>query len=210
MTAHRPRPRRLARILAGITLAVGAGLAVGSGVLAPPVASGAPTPKVGEMAPDFEVTDFTGKKIKLADLRGQAVFLNFWATWCPPCVEEMQSISNLAKSFQGKGLRVVAVNVDASPAATVQQWVEKRKLGMEVLLDPNATIARRFGTFKFPETYLLDRNGKIQAKFVGPHEWNQPPFDAMLAALVGLGAPRADPAAAPAAAPAPTSAGGSP
>lgn len=210
MTAHRPRPRRLARVLAGITLAAGAGLAVGSGVLAPPLASSAPTPKVGEMAPDFEVTDFAGKKIKLADLRGQAVFLNFWATWCPPCVEEMQSISNLAKSYQGKGLRVVAVAVDASPAATVQQWVEKRKLGMEVLLDPNATIARRFGTFKFPETYLLDRNGKIQAKFVGPHEWNRPPFDAMLAALVGLGAPEAEPAAAPAAAPAPTSAGGSP
>ena len=209
MTAHRARSRRLGRTVAAIALAAAGAWAVADAALAPRLAIGASAPKVGDVAPDFEVTDFAGKKVSLADLRGQVVFLNFWATWCPPCVEEMQSISNLAQSYQGKGLRVVAVNVDASPAANIQQWVEKRKLGMEVLLDPNATIARRFGTFKFPETYLLDRNGKIQAKFVGPHEWNQPPFDAMLAALVGLGAPKPDAAGTPAGTP--TSApGGSP
>ena len=201
MTAHRARSRRLGSTLAGIVLAAVGAWALGDAVFAPQLAIGASVPKVGDVAPDFEATDFAGNKVKLADLRGEAVFLNFWATWCPPCVEEMQSISTLAKSYQGKGLRVVAVNVDASPPATVQQWVEKRKLGMEVLLDPNATIARRFGTYKFPETYLLDRNGKIQAKFVGPHEWNQAPFDAMLTALAGLGAPKPDAAAAPSATP---------
>lgn len=207
MTTHRPRSRRLGSTLVGIALAAAAGWALGSGVLAPRTALCASAPKVGDVAPDFEVTDFAGQKVGLADLRGQVVFINFWATWCPPCVEEMQSISNLAKSYQGKGLRVVAINVDASPAATVRQWVEKRKLGMEVLLDPNATVARRFGTYKFPETYVLDGTGRIQAKFVGPHEWNQPPFDAMLAALVGQGAPQADSAAAPAT---PSAPGGSP
>ncbi|MBK7972381.1 MAG: TlpA family protein disulfide reductase [Deltaproteobacteria bacterium] len=209
MNEPRRRTRRLGSSVLGIALAAAGGWALTEGALGPRLAIGASAPKVGDPAPDVEVTDLAGKKVKLADLRGQAVFLNFWATWCPPCVEEMQSISNLAKSYQGKGLRVVAMNVDAAPAATIQQWVEKRKLGMEVLLDPNATIARRFGTYKFPETYLLDRDGKIQAKFVGPHEWNQPPFDAMLPALIGLGAPKPDAVAAPTAAP--TSApGGSP
>ncbi len=164
----------------------------GLGIAAPPA------PKVGDLAPDFEVSDLTGRKVKLSELRGSPVFLNFWATWCPPCVEEMPSIAAIAHDHGSKGLRVVAVNVDASPAATIQKWLDGKKLAIEVWLDPNGAVAHQYGTFKYPETYIIDRTGKIQAKYVGSHPWTQPPFDAMLASVVAGGT-------APTAAPVPSS-----
>ncbi|MFN7951763.1 MAG: redoxin domain-containing protein [bacterium] len=197
-----PRPHRSQRLvsaLGGLALAVCAvagldwiGGGPGLGIAAPAA------PKVGDPAPDFEVTDLANRKVKLAELRGSPVFLNFWATWCPPCVEEMPSIAAIARQYGDQGLRVVAVNVDAAPAATIQKWLDGRKLALEVWLDPNGAIAHQFGTFKYPETFIIDRAGKIQAKYVGSHPWTQPPFDAMLATLVaGGGAAPTTPAAAP-------------
>ncbi len=196
------RPRGLGSAFGGLALAALAVLGLDVLTGGPGLSMAAPqAPKVGDLAPDFELSDLTGRRVKLSELRGNPVFLNFWATWCPPCVEEMPSIAAVAKDYAAKGLRVVAVNVDASPPATVQKWLDGKKLSIEVWLDPNGAVAHQYGTFKYPETYLIDRAGKIQAKYVGSHPWTQPPFDAMLASVAAGGS--ASTAAPPTRAPTP-------
>ncbi len=121
--------------------------------------------------PDFELPDASGKMWSLKSLRGQPVLLNFWATWCPPCVEEMPSMEDLARRVEGRAV-VLAVSVD-------KQWEEiKRHFGargtaISVLLDAEGTVPKKFGTEKYPETYLIDSQGKVRHYFVNKRNWGQ-------------------------------------
>ncbi|NJK89391.1 MAG: TlpA family protein disulfide reductase [Myxococcales bacterium] len=118
----------------------------------------------------FDLETFDGTRIASRDLSDELVVLNFWATWCPPCVEEMPSFEALARSFEGDDrIRFLAVSTDDS-------WQPVRDFFDEpppfpVLLDKEGGLAREYGTTKFPETYLL-RNGEIVGYVVGPRAWD--------------------------------------
>jgi cytochrome c biogenesis protein CcmG/thiol:disulfide interchange protein DsbE len=135
---------------------------------------------IGKVAPDFTVQD-SDRSVTLSQYRGKIVVLNFWATWCPPCVEEMPSLVRMQKQFQGKGVTVLAVSVDDDSDA-YHKFLKDHAIDLLTIRDPGgpktaegvtAPVASRYGTFKFPETYIIDRNGMIQRKFIGPIDWSQ-------------------------------------
>lgn len=118
--------------------------------------------KPGDPAPDFELTDAKGKKWSLRSLRGKPVLLNFWATWCAPCVEEVPSLENLA-SRSSDSLTVLAVSLDED-WETVKKFFPKGT-GLNVLLDESKEIPKKFGTEKYPETFLIDSEGRLTQLF---------------------------------------------
>ena len=141
----------------------------GSTETAPLPAAG--TVPAGKMAADFTLKDLRGDQISLASLRGKVVFLNIWATWCPPCREEMPSIESLYKDFKGnKDFVVLAVSQDTD-GSLVQPFVKKNHLQFTVLLDPRNEVGERYDVNGIPETFIIGRNGRIVAHHVGPYDW---------------------------------------
>jgi peroxiredoxin len=134
-------------------------------------ASGGPI--VGETTPDFQLSDLDGRTLHLSGYRGKIVVLNFWATWCAPCLEEMPSLDRFAEQFVPKGVAVLAVSVDDDEQA-LRQFVAKNQLKMTVLRDPDRKISSSYQTFKYPETYILDRQGRFVQKVIGGANWNGP------------------------------------
>lgn len=132
--------------------------------------SGRP-PRIGETAPDFTVTD-SQRTVSLSQFRGKPVVLNFWASWCPPCVEEMPSLVQLQKTL-GKKVTIVAVSEDADDGA-YKQFVRDHNVDLLTVRDPKETANVLYGTFKFPETYVIDKDGKIVRKFIGATDWTAP------------------------------------
>ena len=113
-----------------------------------------------------------GGQVALAQLKGKAVLVNFWATWCPPCREEMPSLTRLAQSFDPDTFEVVAVSVDDG-WQPVEKFLGKTE-PFRVALDEGALVSQHWGTSKFPESYLIDRDGRVRLKFVGPRDWMNP------------------------------------
>ncbi len=134
--------------------------------------SGSRPPRIGESAPDFSVQDTT-RTVALHDFRGKVVVLNFWATWCPPCVEEMPSLVQMQSKLADKGVQVLAVSVDVD-ANAYKKFLADHKVDLLSVRDPNQKANALYGTFKFPETYIIDREGKVRRKFIGSVDWNQP------------------------------------
>ncbi|HXU79844.1 MAG TPA: TlpA disulfide reductase family protein [Polyangia bacterium] len=131
-------------------------------------------------APDFELPDVTGKKWSLKSLRGRPVLLNFWATWCPPCVEEMPSMEDLARSVGDRAV-VLAVSVD-------EDWDALRRFfprgtPLSVLLDQSKATAKRYGTEKYPESYLIGADGEVKHYFINTRKWGEPEAAACLESL---------------------------
>ncbi len=134
--------------------------------------SGTRPPRIGEVAPDFAVQD-SERKVALSDLRGQVVVLNFWATWCPPCVEEMPSLQNMQQRLKQKGVTVLAVSLDVDESA-YRRFLSDHKIDLLTVRDSLQKSGALYGTFKYPESYVIDRQGIVRRKFVGPVDWNQP------------------------------------
>jgi peroxiredoxin len=128
----------------------------------------------GDRAPEFSLSSVAGSTVKLSDLRGKVVMVHFWATWCPPCVEEMPTLDKLYRDLYGKDFELVAISVDESGAAGIVPFLKRNKLSLPVLLDADHAVAKLYGTFKFPETYILDRNGIVKYKIIGARDWSQP------------------------------------
>jgi DsbE subfamily thiol:disulfide oxidoreductase len=156
------------------------------------LAAGAPdfklVPKLQEMkerpdAPDFTLPNAGGKKISLKDYRGKVVFLNFWATWCESCRDEMPSMERLYKEFKGQGLEIVAVNVKEKRQDALA-FAKELKLSYPVLLDPEGEVGLLYGAFGLPATYLIDRKGVVLARMWGPADWHSPGARKLIAALV--------------------------
>lgn len=121
----------------------------------------------------FELPDETGRMRNLENFRGQVVLLNFWATWCPPCVQEMPSMERLAKRLQGKPFSFLAVSADDSWDIVKKFFKDLgTRSALTVLLDTSKETPRRYGTEKFPETYLIDRSGHIVYRFVNLRDWS--------------------------------------
>lgn len=104
---------------------------------------------------------------------GHVVLVNFWATWCPPCVMEAPSLEKFAQQMQPLGVRVVGVSVDQS-LPDLTKFISDYDLTYRILRDPYQRIASRFGTHLFPETYIFDRNGRLADKIIGPADWEDP------------------------------------
>lgn len=122
------------------------------------------------VAPPFELETLDGETVALADLADKTVILNFWATWCPPCVEEMPSLEELARSFADRDdVVLLAVSTDDG-WEPVRAFFEE-KPPFHVLLDAEGELARQYGTTKFPETYVIE-DGKITGYIIGPREWD--------------------------------------
>jgi cytochrome c biogenesis protein CcmG, thiol:disulfide interchange protein DsbE len=133
--------------------------------------SGSHPPRIGNAAPDFTITD-SERTVALSQLRGKPVVLNFWATWCPPCVEEMPSLVQLQKQL-GDKVTILAVSEDADDGA-YKQFVRDHNIDLLTVRDTTRQTNEVYGTFKFPETYIIDRNGKIIRKFIGVQDWTSP------------------------------------
>ena len=128
---------------------------------------------IGDSAPDFSVPALPSGSLDLKNYRGQVVSLNFWATWCPPCVEETPSLEQFAEKMRDQGVIVLSVSVDEDQKA-LQDFIQKYHISYPVGRDPDRSLAARYGTFLFPETYILDRRGLLAEKVVGATDWDDP------------------------------------
>lgn len=128
-------------------------------------------PRIGNEAPNFTITD-TQHTVELAKLRGKPVLVNFWATWCPPCIEEMPSLIQLQKQM-GDKVTILAVSEDADDSA-YKQFIHDHGVNLLTVREGSQKTSDVYGTFKYPETYVIDRNGKIVRKFIGATDWTSP------------------------------------
>ncbi len=133
------------------------------------ILEGAASPAVGQVAPDFVLREHgTGRLVRLSDFRGKTVVLNFWATWCPPCIAEMPELQALHASRQGAGdLVVLAVDVQ-EPPSVVAEFVQVKGLTMPVLSDRTGEVAKHYGLPGLPGTFFIDRDGTVRSKVLGP------------------------------------------
>lgn len=139
--------------------------------------------EVGTVAPDFAARDLDGREVRLSQLEGEVVLVNIWATWCPPCLEEMPSMQRLYERLGPEGLRVVAVSIDAGPGrldssgrpgGDVGRFAREMGLTFDIWLDPEGRIQRTYRTTGVPESFVVDRTGRIVKKVIGPREWDTP------------------------------------
>jgi peroxiredoxin len=140
---------------------------------------GAHPAQTGQVAPDFTVSDGTSS-IHLANYRGKVVLLNFWATWCEPCIIEMPSLLDL--HHDQPELAVLAVSIDEDPFA-YSRFIERRHVDLITVRDPGQTAAKLYHSEAWPETYVIDRQGVIRRKFIGAQDWSSPEVRAYLKGL---------------------------
>jgi len=139
----------------------------------------------GTAAPGFHLPSLAGGDVDLGAYRGKVVVLNFWATWCPPCVEEMPSLERLHRTLGPEGLAVVAVSTDEDEAE-LRRFVSKNGVTMPVLRDPGGHLASGgYRTTGYPETFVLDRSGVVLQHVVGPTEWDTPEALSRFRSLLG-------------------------
>ena len=127
---------------------------------------------VGSAAKDFSLQD-SDRRVNLNQFRGQVVVLNFWATWCPPCVEELPSLMNMQDRLRGRGVVVLGVSIDVDQDA-YHRFLKQRSVNFLTVRDPEQKVAAMYGTAGWPETYIIDRQGVMRRKFIGPVDWNSP------------------------------------
>ncbi len=157
----------------GIVAALGLVAAVGLGPATPRAAppEPEPAPEVGREAPDFTLPDLDGGPVRLAGFRGrQAVLVNFWATWCVPCREEMPMLDRLWRQRRDT-LVVLGVSLDTASPARVRAFVREVGAGFPILRDPDQTVARRYRLRGVPSSFLVDRGGVIRYREVGYRDW---------------------------------------
>lgn len=141
---------------------------------------GSKPPSIGIPAPDFTIQD-SDRTVSLHELRGKIVVLNFWASWCPPCVDELPSLVQTQNQLKDKGVTVLGVSVDED-AADYHRFLKDhgvdfltvREGGTKTDASVISATANKYGTYKIPETYIIDRQGIIRRKFIGPVDWRQP------------------------------------
>jgi thiol-disulfide isomerase/thioredoxin len=144
---------------------------------------GLSVPNSRVLAPDFQLEDLEGKMVSLKSFRGKIVLLNFWATWCKPCVDEMPDIERVHRRYKDDNLVVLAINFGENKEK-VQGFVSRQKLSFTVLLDKTKEVSHRYRTFALPTTYLVDREGYLMAGTVGGLNWKSPDLPKLMEALL--------------------------
>jgi peroxiredoxin len=126
--------------------------------------------KAGDDAPGFSIKTDDGREISSNNFGGKVLVLNFWATWCPPCIDEIPSLNAFARQMREKGVVVLGISVDTNERA-YSSFLKQVPLNFMTARDPESNISANYGTFKYPETYIIDRNGKVLQKHIGPQIW---------------------------------------
>jgi len=137
----------------------------------------------GKTAEDFSLT-LNGKQSKLSDLHGKVVVLNFWASWCGPCVEETPGLIALQQRIAARNGVVLGVSIDEDESA-YDKFLRDQRVNFPTYRDPSKQIATDYGTSMWPETYIIDRKGKILRKIIGPQDWNSADMTAYFDAILG-------------------------
>jgi cytochrome c biogenesis protein CcmG, thiol:disulfide interchange protein DsbE len=133
-----------------------------------PTSSQISAPQQGFLAPEFELKTPTDETVKLSDLRGQAVLVNLWATWCPPCREEMQTIEKVYQEFKDRGFTVLAVNMtDQDNPQAILPFVKEQGLTFPILLDETGTMAKAYQLRSLPSSYFIGSDGRINEVVIG-------------------------------------------
>ena len=130
-------------------------------------------------APDFTLADIKGKTWTLSDLRGKVVFVNFWATWCAPCIEEMPSMQKLYSRLSKDQFEMLAV-LSKDDLAKAEKFAAKLGITMPILNDPASTIGPKYGLTGLPDTFIVDKRGIVREKFIGPRQWDAPKYHQMI------------------------------
>ncbi len=149
----------------------------------PQLSAGAGTGK-GQAAPNFTLTNMQGQQVSLADLKGKVVIVNFWATWCPPCREEMPSMEMLYRKYKDQGLEILAVNAEKDGARLVRKFLQKTPYSFPILLDEGADVQNLYKVFRFPETFIVDRKGNIVEQVTGAIDWTSGPALKLIKSLL--------------------------
>lgn len=151
-------------------VALGVALAVViSGTLEEPVT------QVGDRAPDFTVTTETGKTVSTRDFDGKLLVLNFWASWCQPCIQELPSLEAFHQAYEDQGVVVVGVSLDANQKL-YDEFRDRFGVTFETSRDASWDIAASYGTFQIPETYVIDQSGKVVQKIIAAQDWMNPEY----------------------------------
>jgi peroxiredoxin len=139
---------------------------------------------LGDRAPAFTLPQLPSGRLSLSQFKGQVVLLNFWATWCPPCVMEAPSLEQFATEMKSQGVTVIGVSVDENPQA-LSKFVQYYHLSYPVARDPSYRLAHRYGTYKLPETYIIGRDGRVAEKIIGETNWTDPRMITFIKSLTG-------------------------
>lgn len=127
--------------------------------------------EVGLPAPEFTFSGINGKMVSLSDYRGKVVLVNIWATWCTPCVDEMPSMEKLYQKLKGEDFEILAVSIDFLGLKVVAPFMKKYKLTFPALIDSAGTIRIAYGTTGIPESFIIDKDGILVKKIIGPLDW---------------------------------------
>jgi peroxiredoxin len=130
--------------------------------------------ELGDTAPDFQLEDTKGNKVSLSDLRGKVVLVNFWATWCPPCRAEMPSMEKLYEIMAGEDFVMLAINVEENGRTSVPDFLSKTSHSFPILYDDQGIVQRLYGVYKFPESFVIRKNGVIDDRVIGAIDWAHP------------------------------------
>ena len=137
----------------------------------------------GDSAPDFKVVTDSGKTVSVKDFGGKVLVLNFWASWCGPCVEEAPSMEAFSREMAKQGVVVLGVSIDRNEKM-YKRFLKDYSISFETSRDPDWDINTRYGTFQFPETYVIDKEGKVREKIIASQNWMDPNFVARVKALL--------------------------
>ena len=140
-------------------------------------------PSRQKAADDFTLPLTDGASFRLGQQRGKTVLVNFWATWCPPCREEMPALERLYRRHKDHGLVLVAISIDADPKV-VMPYVSASKLTFPIALDPKAEVANKYGVRALPSSFVIDRDGTMAGLALGPRVWDNEAAHALVEALI--------------------------
>lgn len=130
--------------------------------------------KEASPAPDINVISLKNEPLKLSDLKGKVVMLNFWATWCPPCREEIPSMMKLNTTMAGQPFQMVAVSIDEGGVPAIEAFFKESGFSLPTYTDPDGKAAKAYGVTGVPETFIIDKNGKMVKKVIGGMAWDSP------------------------------------
>lgn len=131
----------------------------------------------GNPAPQFTLPDLEGQQVSLNQFKGKVLVINFWASWCAPCRKELPSLQSMYKKFKNReNFAFLAVSCDEDGKKPIEDLFQRYMLDLPVALDPNRKVAFLYGVSKFPETYFIDKQGKVRHKFIGPWNWTDRKF----------------------------------
>jgi peroxiredoxin len=170
--------QRLDRLLLGMIVVLAVALVwVVSGTLQPRVV------KAGDQAPDFKVTTDDGRTVTPANFGGKVLVLNFWASWCAPCVNEAPSLEAFERQMAPQGVVVVGVSIDTNEKR-YHQFLDRFHITFPTARDPEANLSASYGTFLIPETYVIDSKGRVREKIISDQNWMDPDFVARVKAML--------------------------